>query len=151
MATTVELQIASNSDKIPDPNKFQRWVAEATQHLHKDAEVSLRIVNQDESRELNHQYRGKNKPTNVLSFPSDLPSELNLSLLGDLVICAPIVEQEALEQHKNLEAHWAHMTVHGTLHLLGYDHINEIMAEEMENLETLILTNLNYSPPYQQC
>src|SRR5690606_24067449 len=94
-------------------------------------------------------YRHQDKPTNVLSFPADIPAELNLPLLGDLVICAPVVEREAMEQRKTLEAHWAHMVVHGTLHLVGYDHITEPEAEEMESLETKILTGMGFPPPYE--
>ncbi len=109
----------------------------------------MRIVDEDESQQLNGQYRQKDKPTNVLSFPADLPEELQLPLLGDLVICAPVVAREAEDQNKALDAHWAHMLVHGTLHLLGYDHIDETDATEMEALETQIITELGFAPPYE--
>jgi probable rRNA maturation factor len=105
-----------------------------------------------ESQELNHQYRGKNKPTNVLSFPFEIPEHLpegvEIELLGDLIICAPVVEREAQEQNKALLAHWAHMTLHGCLHLLGYDHIEDKEAEEMESLEIEILQKMGFPNPY---
>ena len=115
-----------------------------------EAEISLLIVDETEGAELNRQWRGKDGPTNVLSFPSDLPAELNLPLLGDLIICAPVVEKEAMAQKKSLDAHWAHMVVHGTLHLLGYDHVVDAEAQEMEALETRILKQLGYPDPYQE-
>jgi len=97
---------------------------------------------------LNQQYRGKDKPTNVLSFPFEVPEEIELDLLGDLIICTKVVEQEAKQQHKVLHTHWAHLVIHGCLHLLGYDHINEQDAEEMEKLEVQLLSTLNISDPY---
>ncbi len=97
---------------------------------------------------LNGQFRNKPRPTNVLSFPSDIPAELELPLLGDIVICAPVVRSEAAEQDKTLQAHWAHMTVHGSLHLLGYDHIDDDEAELMEALETRVLAGLGLPCPY---
>lgn len=113
-----------------------------------EAELSVRIVDEDESQALNLQYRGKDKPTNVLSFPCELPDGVELPLLGDLVICAQVVAKEALEQGKVLHAHWAHMVVHGTLHLLGYDHIEDGEAEEMEAIEIQVLLELGYPNPY---
>jgi probable rRNA maturation factor len=98
---------------------------------------------------LNRDYRNKTGPTNVLSFRSDLPPGLDLPLLGDIVICAPVVATEAAQQGKPRQAHWAHLTVHGTLHLLGYDHLEDLEAEEMEALETRILASLNYPCPYE--
>jgi probable rRNA maturation factor len=112
------------------------------------AEVSVYIVDEAESQELNSQYRGKDKPTNVLSFPADIPEEVGVPLLGDLVVCAPVVEREAQEQGKTLNAHWAHMLVHGTLHLLGYDHLEDDEAEVMEALETRLVTQLHFPAPY---
>jgi probable rRNA maturation factor len=108
------------------------------------------IVDETESQELNFQYRKKNKPTNVLSFPADIPDEVGVPLLGDLVVCAPVVEREAKEQGKTLEAHWAHMLVHGTLHLLGYDHIEDDEANVMEALETRLITQLKFPAPYAE-
>ena len=102
----------------------------------------------DEGQSLNHTYRGKDYATNVLSFPADLPPELDLPLLGDLVVCAPVVAREATEQHKQLNAHWAHMVIHGCLHLLGYDHIDDAEADEMEALERELLAQLGIADPY---
>ncbi len=148
MNLTVDLQNASSAAMLPTINDFERWVEAALNSRRDDAELSIRVVDEPESAELNLQYRMKPGPTNVLSFPADLPAELALPLLGDLVICAPIVEKEATEQNKPSEAHWAHMVVHGTLHLIGYDHINDGEAETMEALEIDILTTLHYPNPY---
>jgi probable rRNA maturation factor len=114
----------------------------------KATEVAIRIVDADEGRALNLQYRGRDYATNVLSFPADLPPGLNLPLIGDLVICAPVVAREAAEQGKKPADHWAHLTIHGTLHLLGYDHIEEAEAEAMEGLETRVLAGLGIADPY---
>jgi probable rRNA maturation factor len=110
--------------------------------------VAIRIVDADEGQALNLQYRGRDYATNVLSFPADLPPGVNLPLIGDLVICAPVVAREAAEQGKKPTDHWAHMTVHGTLHLLGYDHMEDAEAEAMEALETRILAGLGIADPY---
>jgi probable rRNA maturation factor len=114
-----------------------------------DHELVVRIVDEAESAALNDRYRGKPEPTNVLSFPCESPPGLALPHLGDLVICAPVVEREAREQGKPSEAHWAHMLVHGLLHLRGYDHQNEAEAETMEALESAILGQLGYPNPYE--
>lgn len=111
-------------------------------------EVTIRIVSPEESQELNATYRGKDKPTNVLSFPFEQPPGLNLPILGDLAVCHEVVIQEAEDQQKSVENHWAHMIIHGTLHLLGYDHINDLEAEEMESLEVEILNSLGIDDPY---
>ncbi|MDF3013711.1 MAG: rRNA maturation RNase YbeY [Cellvibrio sp.] len=149
---TYQIDVESNSQslQIPPLAELERWVAAAlhSQEL-KLAEVSIYIVDEEEGQELNEQYRGKDYPTNVLSFPADIAEEVGIPLLGDLVICAPIVEHEAKEQGKTLQAHWAHMLVHGTLHLLGFDHIEDEEAETMETLETQIVTGLGYPAPYQ--
>lgn len=151
MSYHIDIDIKSTSHKIPSPEKIERWICAA---LHSDelnqAEVSVYIVDEEEAKSLNFQYRGKDKPTNVLSFPADIPDEVGVPLLGDLVVCAPVVEREAAEQGKSLEAHWAHMLVHGTLHLLDYDHIEEDEAEVMEALETRLLTQLNFPAPYAE-
>ena len=119
-------------------------------HLHiGDKEITVRFVNNDESQQLNNDYRGKDKPTNVLSFPFECPPEVPLDLLGDLVICVPVIAREAEEQQKPIAHHYAHMIVHGTLHLLGYDHIEDAEAEEMEGLEIAILAKLAIDDPYQ--
>jgi probable rRNA maturation factor len=127
---------------------FQRWVEVAIGDRRTEAELTLRITDSAEVQQLNKTYRDKDQSTNVLSFPADLPPELNIPLLGDIIISAEVVEQEALEQGKSSEAHWAHMVIHGTLHLLGYDHIDDNDAEEMESLETQLLSQLGYANPY---
>lgn len=117
--------------------------------LQENTELSLRIVNKAEIRELNHRYRQQDKATNVLSFPSDLPRDLPLQHLGDIVICAAIVREEAAAQHKKADAHWAHMLVHGTLHLLGYDHENDDDALLMETLEARAMDRMGWPHPYE--
>ena len=136
---------------VPAAASFRRWVEAALKgaRRRKAAEVAIRIVDTDEGLALNRQYRGRDYATNVLSFPAELPPGVDLPLLGDLVICAPVVNREAAEQGKKPVDHWAHMTVHGTLHLLGYDHIEDAEAEAMESLETRILAGLGISDPYQ--
>ena len=148
MATRVDLQVASDGENLPTGEILTQWAEAAVGKARDETEISIRIVDGGESAELNQTWRHQSGPTNVLSFPADLPEQPGLPLIGDLVICAPVVEQEAREQHKALEAHWAHMVVHGTLHLLGYDHIEETEALEMEALETQILTGLGYPSPY---
>jgi len=135
---------------IPSDALLERWIRAALDTRRSDAEIALRIVDEAEIADLNREYRGKDYATNVLSFPADLPPELNLPHLGDIVVCAQIVEQEAATQQKTPEAHWAHMVVHGTLHLLGYDHIDDDEADAMEQLEIDILRTLNYPNPYQE-
>jgi probable rRNA maturation factor len=146
----VDVQIAS-SEAAPTEKDFHQWISVALdgQTTLPEVEISLRVVDNDEMSQLNQTYRGKKGPTNVLSFPADLPPELALPLLGDIVICAPVVAAEAAQQGKTLSAHWAHMTVHGTLHLLGFDHREEDDAVVMESLETTILSQLNYDCPYE--
>ncbi|MFP1922042.1 rRNA maturation RNase YbeY [Lonsdalea quercina] len=145
----LDLQIASeNSEGLPSEAHFQRWLDTVLPQFQAESEVTIRIVDEAESHELNHTYRGKDKPTNVLSFPFEAPPEVELPLLGDLIICRQVVEQEAAEQEKTLEEHWAHMVVHGCLHLLGYDHIEDSEAEEMESLETEIMQGMGYADPY---
>nr|WP_314268185.1 rRNA maturation RNase YbeY [uncultured Moellerella sp.] len=145
----LDLQIASESQTgLPEEALFQRWLEAVLPQFQTESEVTIRIVDQAESQELNLTYRGKDKPTNVLSFPFEAPPEIELSLLGDLIICRQVVETEAVEQQKTAEEHWAHMVIHGCLHLLGYDHIEDDEAEEMEALETEILAQLGYSDPY---
>ena len=114
----------------------------------KPAELAIRIVGLDEGRALNRDYRGKDYATNVLSFPAELPPGIALPLIGDLAICAPVVLREAAEQAKRPRDHWAHLTVHGVLHLLGHDHIDDGEAQAMETLETRILAGLGIADPY---
>jgi len=147
----VELQQEIESPNLPSEAQLQSWVNAALSGLRDSGELCIRIVDEPESQELNHQYRGKDKPTNVLSFPFELPEGVpEMDLLGDLVVCAAVVEREAEEQGKALHHHWAHMIVHGCLHLLGYDHINDEEAEIMESLERKILAGLDIADPYQE-
>jgi probable rRNA maturation factor len=145
----VEIQTVHNSSKLPDANQIQLWIDTALQDYHHDTELVVRIVDETEIAQLNQQYRHKPGATNILSFPADIPEEIDLNLLGDLVICAPVIEREAQEQQKSLTDHWAHMIVHGVLHLLGYDHIDNNDADVMEDKEINILQQLNISNPYQ--
>ncbi|RNC77153.1 rRNA maturation RNase YbeY [Piscirickettsia salmonis] len=138
------------SMRLPSEEAMSRWVEYAIRGRRQAAELCVRIVEKDEIHALNATYRHKDQPTNVLSFPAELPKELKSPLLGDIVICKAIVEQEAIEQEKLLEAHWAHMLVHGVLHLLGFDHIDDKDADAMETLEIDILSQLGYANPYQQ-
>lgn len=184
MSLHIDIQIADElADSVEEPPpraQLQHWAEAAWQgDADSEVEVSLRIVSAGESRQLNRDYRGKDNPTNVLSFPMQmdewhLPADLtpdnsipdNLSdnsergeepcsadahwlMLGDLAICAEVVAKEAQQQHKSLQAHWAHMLVHGLLHLQGYDHIEEDEAQRMEQLETHIMQQLGFSDPYQ--
>ncbi|ELO1554861.1 rRNA maturation RNase YbeY [Aeromonas hydrophila] len=149
MSVTLDLQLASAStDGLPSEAQLQGWLDGTILGFQQEAEVTVRIVDKAESNELNLTYRGKDKPTNVLSFPFEAPPGLELPLLGDLVICRQVVEREAAEQGKPLMAHWAHMVVHGSLHLLGYDHIEDDEAEEMEALERDIMQELGFADPY---
>ena len=145
----VDLQIATeNIEDLPTEEQIVQWATAAVQPEGDEVEMTVRIVDEAESHELNLTYRGKDRPTNVLSFPFECPDEVELPLLGDLVICRQVVEREAAEQEKPLMAHWAHMVVHGSLHLLGYDHIEDDEAEEMESLETQIMQGLGFDDPY---
>ena len=135
------IQYASETDNIPSASQFRKWAKAA---LRVDTEVTIRIVDAEEGQMLNNTYRGKDYATNVLTFP--LTEEPHL--MGDIIICAPVVAAEAVAQHKSLEAHYAHLTVHGILHLHGYDHETDAQAELMEGLETAIVTKLGYASPY---
>ncbi len=149
VALDLDIQLAcADNTGLPEADSFRPWAALALNGHREDAELTLRIVDEAESRQLNATYRGKDAPTNVLSFPADLPPELELPLLGDLVVCRQVVEREAREQNKAVYDHWAHMLIHGTLHLLGYDHINDADAEEMESLEIALMAQLGISNPY---
>ena len=133
---------------IPAAPSFRTWVAAALHGRIREADLAIRLVDEAEGRALNRHYRGKDYPTNVLSFPAELPEGVKLPLLGDLVICAPVVAREAAEQAKALRAHYAHLTVHGVLHLLGWDHEDDVEAEAMEQLEREILAGLGIQDPY---
>ena len=144
----IDLQNDGALPAVPEPAQFQQWVAAALQQEFGALEQTIRIVDEVESRQLNHEYRQRDKPTNVLSFPAEDSEYLDYHHLGDLVICAPLVAREAAEQEKSLTAHWAHLVVHGMLHLQGYDHQNEAEAEQMETLEIEILRALGHTNPY---
>ena len=145
----IDLQMACEQESgLPTAEQIEQWATAAVKPQSDEVEMTVRIVDEAESHALNLNYRGKDRPTNVLSFPFECPDEVELPLLGDLVICRQVVEREAQEQDKPLMAHWAHMVVHGSLHLLGYDHIEDDEAEEMESLETQIMTELGFADPY---
>lgn len=144
----MDIQIATEDDDHPPPAEFEQWVASAIGNRMAEAQICIRIVDSTEITQLNSSYRAQSKPTNVLSFPADLPKHIDIPLLGDLVICSEVVNREAIEQNKIPQHHWAHMVVHGTLHLLGYDHVNDDDAELMERLEVEILQSLEISDPY---
>ena len=146
----IEIQTIFNLNGQPEQEQIQQWVDAALDGFNQDTEIVVRIVDEQESAELNEQYRLKPGPTNILSFPVEVPEGIELNLLGDLVVCAPVLEKEALEQHKALTDHWAHIIVHGVLHLLGYDHLDEDEAELMESKEITILNKLNIKNPYIQ-
>ncbi|MEZ9888526.1 rRNA maturation RNase YbeY [Vibrio breoganii] len=149
MAIYLDLQLAvENDSQLPSEQDFQSWLDYTLTQFQPDSELTIRIVDSEESHQLNHDYRGKDKPTNVLSFPFEAPPGVEINLLGDLVICKQVVEDEAAAQQKPLTAHWAHMVVHGSLHLLGYDHIQDEEAKEMESLETEIMQGLGFDDPY---
>ena len=150
---SVDVQLASDAAGLPSIDAMRGWVERAVRATHpgRDAEVSVRIVDEAEMRALNRKYRDQDKPTNVLAFPAGdagfaLPGEILLA--GDVVVCAVVVAREADEQGKSLEHHWAHMLVHGTLHLLGHDHVGDEQAEAMEALERRILDEFGIPDPY---
>lgn len=147
MKVFIDLQQAVDT-LHPESVQFQAWANAALQEIGEDCELSIRIVDAAESQQLNRDYRGKDQPTNVLSFPFESPVPLQPKLLGDLVICAPVVATEAIEQHKPAWQHWAHLTVHGCLHLLGYDHIDDADAQQMEAREIAILQQFSIENPY---
>ena len=161
---TIGLQTAANFPTVPSAELFQAWATAIDSMVEATSDVSLRIVDRDEMASLNQQYRNKEGTTNVLAFPCELPTELpadwqqlaampeesaaEIIFLGDIVICAPVVSAEAEQQGKSEISHWAHLTVHGILHLLGFDHYEEADAERMEDTETAILKKLGFENPY---
>jgi probable rRNA maturation factor len=152
MNIELDLQLAANFPYLPSEKLFNDWVEKTLEivqfQVGEPPQLTVRIVDESEGLELNQTWRQKNYPTNVLSFPFDAPPEVDIPLLGDIVICAPIVFKEAIEQQKSVINHFAHLTIHGVLHLLGYDHFEDFQAEEMEALEIEILSNLNITNPY---
>ncbi len=149
MHVELDLQLASEAAGLPGAAQLRQWCELALRQRTAPSELTVRIVDEAEARELNRTWRGKDYATNVLSFPAEIPEGLlDIPLLGDLVICAQVVEREAAEQGKSSAAHWAHLVIHGCLHLLGYDHIDEAEAEEMEALERQLLAELGHPDPY---
>jgi probable rRNA maturation factor len=145
---TVDVQYAVSSDGIPGIESIRQWVMQALPAGRSAAELTIRIVDEAEITALNMQYRGKDGPTNVLSFPYEAMPGVDTELLGDVVICAPVVARESIVQNKPLEAHWAHLVIHGVLHLLGYEHKQQDDAFRMESTETELLAGLGYQNPY---
>lgn len=146
----VEVQYIDRSVYSPTRIQFQEWVDAVLDEFGKKSEIVIRIVSVEESAQLNEQYRHKTGPTNILSFPFEAPEGIELDLLGDLVICAPVLEKEAAQQHKDIDHHWAHIVIHGVLHLLGLDHDNDQDAEIMESKEIGILKKLKINNPYKE-
>ncbi len=150
MTNDVEIQMLSDLDSIPESLKLACWAECVLSDKIEHKEMVIRVVDVDEGAELNHRFRGETSATNVLSFSFEPIDGIPMNLLGDIVICAPIVEQEALEQRKSIDAHWAHMVVHGVLHLLGYDHVRPTDAVEMEAEEKRLLNQFGFSNPYEE-
>jgi probable rRNA maturation factor len=153
MTSGIEVQRASDCPDAPAPALFTRWAGAALGKRASRTAIAVRIVAEEEGRALNLRYRSRDSATNVLSFPADIPPEICVELamepLGDLVLCAPVVEREAREQNKRPQDHWAHLTVHGVLHLLGHDHLDAVSAAAMESLEKDILAGLGIADPYE--
>ena len=153
---SLELVVQNDDDiaGVPDDARILCWTqaavdgANAVLELDEPYELTVRIVSADESQQLNRDYRGKDYATNVLSFPFEAPPDVDVAILGDLAICADVVIREAQEQKKDVMAHWAHMVIHGTLHLLGFDHIEDDEAEQMEALEIGLLAGFGIADPY---
>ena len=148
MMVQLDVQLAVDDENIPTASNFKRW-AEKIPSSDSKSSACLRVVAENEAKLLNFRYRNIDKATNVLSFPADIPSEVGLNFLGDVVICAPIVYQEAIEQNKDIVSHWAHLLVHGILHLQGYVHDDDKQAVKMEALEIETLKKLGFENPYK--
>ena len=146
----IDIQRVFESPNQPKDTQLELWINTVLTNLNEEFELTIRIVDEAESTQLNETYRHKKGATNILSFPFEVPDEIELNLLGDLVICASVLEREALEQNKPLHNHWAHIVIHGTLHLLGYDHIDDAEAEEMEAKEIELLQTLSIPNPYEE-
>lgn len=149
MSLILDLQIALDWPTLPTEARFRSWAEATLPPSAEPIELTVRVVDEAEMTLLNSTYRHKSGPTNVLSFPFEAPlPELDIGLLGDVVLCAPVIEREAALAHKNPEAHWAHLVIHGVLHLQGHDHQEAAAAAVMEQLETRILATLGYPDPY---
>ncbi|MBI1422682.1 MAG: rRNA maturation RNase YbeY [Gammaproteobacteria bacterium] len=147
----LDLQLALDTTGLilPSEEQIHGWISSVLSTRMPVAEITVRIVDEVESEQLNQQYRHKQGPTNVLSFPFEADVPMEVPLLGDIVICAPVVIREAVEQHKDAVSHWAHMLVHGTLHLLGFDHHTDAEADAMEQQEIQVMQQLGFSNPYE--
>ena len=150
MKLELELQSTLESAAIPPEQEFRYWAEAALAGHREEAELVIRLVDEAESRELNSRYRGIDAPTNILSFPASVPEVVETALLGDLLIAVPVVEREAQQQGKRIEAHWAHLVVHGVLHLLDYTHSDAQDAAIMERLEQEIMAGLGFPDPYAE-
>ncbi|MCK5924483.1 MAG: rRNA maturation RNase YbeY [Methylococcales bacterium] len=146
----LDLQIVSTSTQIPTSAHFQKWIDTVLKSAQSDTEVLIRLVDDKESADLNQRYRHKQGSTNILSFPFEAPDIIESPLLGDLIICVPVIENQAQQQHKRLLDHWAHIVIHGLLHLCGYDHIDHTEAQEMETKEIKLLNTLLINNPYEE-
>jgi probable rRNA maturation factor len=150
MAITVDVQRACETASLPDDKAFHDWVSGACSHIKKaDAEICIRLVDSEAMAELNQTYRQREGATNILSFEMELPDMIESNEMGDLVICAPLVQEEARQQNKPEMHHWAHLVIHGLLHLAGYDHTTDNEARAMETMEISILSDMNIPDPYQ--
>lgn len=149
-AADIDVQFAVTADALPDAAAIRRWAGAVLGDQSVSGQLVIRIVDAAEVTALNRRYRGKDGPTNVLSFPAEVPAEIGADLLGDVVICAPVVAAEAVAQDKSLEAHWAHMVIHGVLHLLGFDHQGGAEASRMEACEVRLLAALGFDDPYRE-
>ncbi|PCJ38737.1 MAG: rRNA maturation RNase YbeY [Moraxellaceae bacterium] len=156
----LDLQNPDNIDLTASAADFQQWINTAISCASSQAtdtsaqpsaafDITVRVVSNDEAKQLNSTYRNKDYATNVLSFPFEAPEGVQVNLLGDIVICSSVVNKEAQEQHKTAQSHWAHLTIHGTLHLLGFDHIDDNDAHEMEAIEVNAMAKLGFPDPYQ--
>ena len=149
MNTELDLQIACEFDNLPTLEQFALWANKALSQYRDESELSIVIADEAQSQQLNNDYRGKDKPTNVLSFEFEAPPGIDIPLVGDLIICPAIVLAEAIEQEKTFHDHFGHMVIHGCLHLLGFDHIKDEDANEMESIEKQLLADLGIADPYR--
>jgi probable rRNA maturation factor len=147
---SIDVQRAVSADGIPDDDSIRQWATSVLQQQAAPVELVVRLVDEAEITALNRRYRGKDGPTNVLSFHSEAPADVSSGLIGDIVICAPVVASEAVLQDKSLEAHWAHLVIHGVLHLLGFDHHSDDEAQRMESREISLLADLGFDDPYRE-
>ena len=150
MNNAIEVQLSHDDELVPDGPRITAWVDRALKSVQKRAvSITVRVVTREEMQSLNVRFRGQNSATNVLSFPSDDRGSQRPGVRGDIVVCSVVVQTEAQEQNKAVDAHWAHMIIHGVLHLCGYDHTTDAVATDMESLEVLILHQLGFPDPYQ--